>query len=90
MEDFRISIRYSQEAVDLSSLGSPTQASRIGNLSTRLYERYKRKGKLEDLTQAIEYSEGLVKITPEGNPDRNTLLSTLRPRLSAPSEEEGR
>ena len=47
-------IKYNQEVVDLTLTGNPHRGSRLIDLSIQLYTRYKREGKLEDLTQAIK------------------------------------
>lgn len=48
-------IENSQEAVNLIPGGNPNRAGRLNNLSSHLSTRYEREGKLEDLTQAVEY-----------------------------------
>ncbi len=48
-------IEYSQEALNLIPGGNSNRAGPLNNLSSHLSTRYEREGKLEDLTQAVEY-----------------------------------
>ena len=68
--------------------GNPDRAGRLNNLSIYLSTRYKREGRLEDLTQAIKYSQKAVDLTPDGNPNRATLLNNLSNRLSTRYKRE--
>ncbi|MCJ1265659.1 hypothetical protein MMC22_005539 [Lobaria immixta] len=52
--------------------------------------RYKREGKLEDLTQTIEYSQEAIDLTPVDNLNRAGWLNNLSAYLSTRYEREGK
>ncbi|KAL2055299.1 hypothetical protein ABVK25_004637 [Lepraria finkii] len=78
------------EAVNLTPTGNPDRAVYLNNLSNHLITQYERGGKLEDLTQAIEYGQKAVDLTPTGNPNRASRLSNLSIYLSTRYKREGK
>ena len=78
------------EVVNLTPTSNPDRAGYLNDLSIDLYIQYKREGKLEDLTQAIRYSQEAVNLTPTSNPNRAGHLNNLSNHLSTRYEREGK
>ncbi|MCJ1263069.1 Transcription elongation factor spt6 [Lobaria immixta] len=66
------------------------QTSERANLKHPGFAPLTKEGKLEDLTQAIEYSQDAVDLTLISNPDRASRLNNLSSCLSTRYEREGK
>ena len=65
--------------------GNPNRAGRLNDLSSHLSTRYEREGKLENLTQAIKYSQEAVNRLlglDSGKPVEYSLSHHAYPRAS--------